>query len=183
MKLIFYPESGHNVCKALFKKMISSARRTVRQFATKLQRFARDCNYGEQTDNQIRGEILSKYTSSYIKRKLPDEGQGLSLAKTPQIAKNCEKVNSQMATICSTKQDSIEVVNYMKESKDNGRDKKPQVSHDKTSYRCGSGIIDTGILLTLSMQRKKIQYVHSSLKALNQKQLGYSWGMSIEQDR
>lgn len=42
-----------------------------------------------------------------------------------------------MAAMYSTKQDSIEVVNYIKGNKGNWRDKKPQVSHDKTRYRCG----------------------------------------------
>ena len=37
----------------------------------------------------------------------------------------------------SAKQNGIEVVNYMKEKKGNRRDKKLQVRHDKTCYRCG----------------------------------------------
>ena len=41
----------------------------------------------------------------------------------------------------STKQDGIEVVNYMKEKKGNWRDKKPQVIHDKTCYRCGKPVL------------------------------------------
>ena len=79
---------------------------------------------------------MCKSTSSYIKRKLLKEGQGLSLARALEIAEKCEKVNSQMAAMSSTKQDGTEIVNYMKEKKGNRRDKKPQVSHDKTCYRC-----------------------------------------------
>ena len=120
-----------------FRKLSQAPGETVRQFAARLRRSAKDCNCREETENQIRDEILCRCPSSYIKRKLIEEGQGLSLARALEIADNCEKVNSQIAAMSSTKQDGIEVVNYTKQKKGNRRDKKLQVSHDKTCYRCG----------------------------------------------
>ena len=57
------------------------------------------CLYGENTDNQIRDEILCKCTSTYIKRKLLEEGQGLTLTRSHEIAENGEKVDSQLAAM------------------------------------------------------------------------------------
>ena len=77
----------------------------------------------------MRDEILCKYTSSYIKRKL----------------------HWRIATICSTKQDSIAVVNYMKEKEGNWRDKKPQVSHDIDDI----DVVSLGILQKAVLQEER----------------------------
>ena len=75
-----------------FRQLTQAPGETIRQFATRLRRAAKDCGYGADSDNQIRDEILSKCTSTYIKRKLLEEGQGLNLDKALEIAENCEKV-------------------------------------------------------------------------------------------
>ena len=137
LNLYFIPKVDTAYARHCFRKLSQAPGETVRQFATRLRRAARDCNYGEETDNQIRDEILCKCTSSYIKRKLFEEGQGLSLDKTLEIAENCEKVNTQMAAMSSTNQEGVEVINYMREKKGNWRDEKSQVSYNKTCYRCG----------------------------------------------
>ena len=94
LNLYFIPKVDTTYARHCFRKLSQAPGETVRQFATRLRRSAKDCNYGEETDNQIRDEILCKCTSSYIKRKLLEEGQGLSLARALEIAENCEKVNS-----------------------------------------------------------------------------------------
>ena len=43
--------------------------------------------------------FASACTSTYVKRKLLEEGQGLTLAKALEIAENCEKVNTQLAAM------------------------------------------------------------------------------------
>lgn len=40
-------------------------------------------------DNQVRDAVLNNCTSTYIKRKLLDEGQGLNLNRTLEIASQC----------------------------------------------------------------------------------------------
>lgn len=94
LNLYFIPKVDTTYARHCFRKLSHSLGETVRQFATRMRLSAKDCNYGEETDNQIRDEILCKCTSSYIKRKLLEEGQGLSLAKALEIAENCEKGNS-----------------------------------------------------------------------------------------
>ena len=72
-----------------FRQLTQSLGETIRHFATRLKRAAKDCGYRADTDNQIRDEILCKCTSTYIKRKLSEEGQGLNLHKALEIAENC----------------------------------------------------------------------------------------------
>jgi hypothetical protein len=123
-----------------FRKLTQAPGETMRQFATRLRQAAKDCNYGEETDNQICDEILCKCTSPYIKRKLLEEGQGLILGRALEIAENCEKVDSQLVAMSSqTTQGGSEVANYVKGKKNdshNGK-KKQAVGQDKNCYRCG----------------------------------------------
>ena len=88
--------------------MVAQARgnNSGKQFgsATRLRRAAKDCDYGADTDNQIRDEILCKCTNTYIKRKLLGEGQGLNLDKALEVAENCEKLNTQLAAMATEKE-------------------------------------------------------------------------------
>lgn len=84
-----------------FRQLTQNAGETVRQFVTKLKQAARDCDYGTDTDNQIRDEVLWKCTSEYVRRKLLEEGQTLTLTRTLEIADQCEKVETQMVAFSS----------------------------------------------------------------------------------
>ena len=55
--------------------------------------------YGGDSDNQIRDAILSKGTSEYLRRKLLEEGRGLTLAVTLEIAARCESIEEQLASM------------------------------------------------------------------------------------
>ena len=89
----FVPKVDTTYARHSFRQLTQTPGETIRQFATRLRRAAKDCDYGEDTDNQIRDEILCKCTNTYIKRKLLEEGQGLTLARALEIAENCEKVD------------------------------------------------------------------------------------------
>ena len=69
-----------------FRQLTRALGETIRQFATRLRLAVKEWNCGEDTDNQIRDEILGKYTNTYIKRKLLEEGHGLTLARALKIA-------------------------------------------------------------------------------------------------
>ena len=45
---------------------------------TRLRNAAKDCDFGTDTDNQIRDAALNKCTSTYTKRKSLEESQGLN---------------------------------------------------------------------------------------------------------
>ena len=126
-----------------FRKLIQTPGETVRQFATRLRCAAKDCAYGEDTDNQIRDEILCKCTTTYINRKLLEEGQGLTLARSLEIAENCEKVDSQLAVMTvDGKGDGAMSVNRIDETKSDSRDRKQSTgatgnNREQTCYRCG----------------------------------------------
>ena len=70
----FSPKVDTTYARYSFIKLIQAPGETVRQFTTGLRRAAKDCVHGEGTDNQIRDEILCKCTSTYVKRKLLEEG-------------------------------------------------------------------------------------------------------------
>ena len=82
-------------------KITQAPGETIRQFATRLRRAAKDCGFGEDTDNPIRYEILCRCTSTCIKRKFVEEGQGLTLDKALEISENCEKVDTQLAAMAT----------------------------------------------------------------------------------
>ena len=89
----FVPKVDTVYARHCFRQLTQAPGETIRQFATRLRRAVTACNYGEDTDNQIRDEILCKCTNTYINRKLLEEGRGLTLAKALEIAENSEEVD------------------------------------------------------------------------------------------
>ena len=134
----FVPKVDTTYARHCFRQLTQAPGESVRQFATRLRRAAKDCDYGADTDNQIRDEILCKCTSTYIKRKLLEEGQGLTLNKALEIAGNCEKVDTQLAAMATegqgakVKEVGTANVNRVEEKK-RGSGKNSQL----TCYRCG----------------------------------------------
>ena len=88
----FVPKVDTTYARHCFRQLTQAPGESVRQFATRLRRAAKDCDYGADTDNQIRDEILCKCTSTYIKRKLLEEGQGLTLNKALEIAETVKRL-------------------------------------------------------------------------------------------
>ena len=93
------PKLNSAFARQTFHQIAQRPGETVQQFATRLRSAARDCEYGNDVENQMRDAVLNKCESLYVKRKLLEEGQGLTLARTLQIAQQCESVESQMAAM------------------------------------------------------------------------------------
>ena len=91
-----------------FRQLTQAPGEIIRQFATRLRRAVKDCDYGDDTDNQIRDEILCKCSNTYIKRKHLEEGRGLTSARALDIAENCEKVDTQLAEMSIEKKERIQ---------------------------------------------------------------------------
>ena len=92
---------------------------TVQQFATRLKKkAAKDCYFGTDSDNQITDAVFNKCTSTYIRRKLLEEGQGLNLNRTLEVAAQCEKIETQLAVL-SVKGEESESINRVNERGNN----------------------------------------------------------------
>ena len=79
----FVPQVNSTFARQTFHQISQKPGETVQQF---------DCDFGTDVDNQIRDKVLNKCTSTYIKRKLLEEGQGLNLKRTLEVAAQCKKL-------------------------------------------------------------------------------------------
>ena len=153
----FVPKANAALARQVFHGINPAAGETIQQFATRLKKAALDCAYGDETDNNIRDAILWKCPSSYIKRRLLEEGDELTLIRTLTLATQCENIETQI----SSRQDSLtsafressisEKVNHLKWKNSVGDGRKHQktgknVSRKETRgegnrgacYRCGA---------------------------------------------
>ncbi|CAB4032581.1 Hypothetical predicted protein [Paramuricea clavata] len=105
----FAPNVNTAYASHSFRKLAKNAGETVRHFVTRLKQAARDCDYGTDTGNQIRDKVLCKCTSAYVRRKLLEEEQILTLTRTLEIAVQCEKVEAQMVAFSHETDETIKV--------------------------------------------------------------------------
>ncbi|XP_070576981.1 uncharacterized protein [Ptychodera flava] len=140
----FVPQVNPAFARQTFHQVVQKQGETVLQFVTRLRKAAKDCNFGVDNDNQIRDAVLNKCLSDYVCWKLMEEGTGLTLTCTLQIADQCEKVEVQMAAL-SVKRLDTETINRLTEKnghphrpKKRGKDIETRAWKEKTCYRCGS---------------------------------------------
>ena len=110
---------------------------TVLQFVTRLRKEGKDCNFGADFGNQIRDAVLCKCRSAYVKRKLLEEREELTLARTLEIAEQCESVEHQMCHL-SLKEPSKEDANRVCETPERPDGKQKRKKNGIRCYRCGS---------------------------------------------
>ena len=67
------------------------------QFVIRLRNEGKDCNFGVDFDNYIRDAVLCKCRSDYVKLKLFEEREELTLARTLEIENQCESADHQMS--------------------------------------------------------------------------------------
>ena len=60
----FAPIVDSTYARHCFRQLAQVPGETIRQFATRLRRASKDCDYGEDTDNQISDEILGKCSTT-----------------------------------------------------------------------------------------------------------------------
>lgn len=140
----FVPQVNTAFARQTFHKLCQKQGENVQQFSTRLRQTARDCAFGVETDNQIRDAILSKCTSDYVRRKLLEEGRGLTLARTLELASQCERIEEQMAAMSlSDGQRETETVHRVtqkggKYAKTRGKSmNKEEGKSERKCYRCG----------------------------------------------
>ena len=131
-----------------FRQLQQNASETVSQFASRLKRYAKDCDYGTDTDNQIRDEILQKCKSDYLRRKLLEEGPGLTLARTLELASNVKKSTPKwpLCRFIQPNTTAAMTTSQLNSPTTNSRDQRPRNSRrpraipqkESTCYRCGN---------------------------------------------
>ncbi|KAJ8333769.1 hypothetical protein SKAU_G00410880 [Synaphobranchus kaupii] len=143
LNLYFVPQVNAAFARQTFHKLTQNSGETIQQFATRLRQAARHCDYGGDADNQLRDAILSRCTSMYVKRKLLEEGPGLTLNRTLELASQCENVEEQMSAMSGATKAETETVHHAaqkggrnaKYSKGKPTGKSDQ--NERKCYRCG----------------------------------------------
>lgn len=139
----FVPQVNAAYAHQTFHKLSQKQGETVQQIGTHLRQAAKDCDFRGDRGNQIRDAILCKYTSEYVRRKLLEEGPGLTLARTLEVASQCERVEEQLAAMSVTRErkegDTVNrIATTEKEKYTKPKVKmKEQNKTDRQCYRCG----------------------------------------------
>lgn len=150
----FVPQVNVPYARQLFNAVELSDGETFQQFSTRLRKLAVDCNYGADTDNHIRDALLWRCKSPYIKRRLLEEGEDLTLARALTVAAQCEKIEEQMVTTHGNSAAGGERVNRVSSRPTGDRGKNIHKHHPNsrsqyvkegprkqtkgTCYRCGN---------------------------------------------
>jgi len=93
----FLPKVNTAFTRQKFYRLQQKEGETVLQFVTRLRKEGKDCNFGADFDNKIRDAVLCKCRSDYVRRKQREERVELTLARTLEIAEQCESVAHQMS--------------------------------------------------------------------------------------
>ena len=129
----FVPQVNSAFARQTFHRITQNPGETVQQFVTRLRKAAKDCDFGTDTDNQIRDAVLNKCTSTYIKRKLLEEGHGLNFTPTLMVAAKCENIETQLAAL-SVKVKESESINKINERSNNPSTNKEGGSKGEIRY-------------------------------------------------
>ena len=128
----FVPKTNTAHARHEFKNTLPLENETVSQYHVRLAAVAKDCDFKTDNDNQIRDQILFHCKSEYLQRRLLEEGDDLTLAKTLTLATECERVECRLKTL-NVGKSVVSNVNKVSRPKKNKQDKT-----DIVCYRCGN---------------------------------------------
>ena len=83
----------------VFRSMEQHDGETLAQFVTRLRQVVKDCDYGEQAENQIRDQVVQRCKSHELRRKLLEKEEKLTLELLLSTAANHERVQSQLESM------------------------------------------------------------------------------------
>ena len=95
----FIPKVNSTYQNHVFRSMEQQDGETVAQFVTRLKQVVKDCDYGDQSDNQIRDQVVQRCKSHALRRKLLEKGENLTLALLLATAATHEAVQSQLGSM------------------------------------------------------------------------------------
>ena len=147
----FIPHVNNAYARHQFNLLMPKEGESIRPFATRLRHAIRDCQYTPaEADKQIRDSILRKCKSDYLRRKLLEEGKDLTLARTLEIAEQCESIETHMAALSTTSGEAAPAAAKSQVNRVSSGGVKPKFNkgkgersyHDrskssKACYRCG----------------------------------------------
>ena len=133
----FLPKVNAAFARQKFHRLQQKEGETVLQFVTRLRKEGKDCTFGADFDNQIRDAVLCKCRSDYVRRKLLEERAELTLARTLEIAEQCESVDRQMSHL-SVSGPRKEDANRVYETPERPDGKQNRKKNGIPCYRCGS---------------------------------------------
>ena len=136
----FLPKVNSAFARQKFHRLQQKEGETVLQFVTRLRKEGKDCNFGADFDNQLRDAVLCKCRSDYVRRKLLEEREELTLARTLALAEQCESVEHQMSQLSMSEPSKVDANRVYEKA---GRPKSKQRSKGNKGreihcYRCGS---------------------------------------------
>ena len=110
------------------------------QFVTRLRKEGKDCNFGADFDNQLSDAVLCKCRLDYVRRKLLEEREELTLARTLELAEQCESVEHQMSQHSMSEPSKVDANRvYEKAGKPKSKQRsKGNKGREIHCYRCGS---------------------------------------------
>ena len=132
----FLPKANAAFARQKFHRLQQKEGETVLQFVTRLRKEGKDCNFGADFDNQIRDAVLCKCRSDYVKRKQLEEREELTLARTLEIAEQCESVDHQMSHL-SVREPNKEDANRVYETPKRPDGKQKRKKNGIRRYRFG----------------------------------------------
>ena len=94
----FIPKENSTYQNHVFRSMEQRDGKTVAQFVTRLKQPVKDCDNCDQSDNQIRDQVVQRRTAHALKRKLLEKGENLTLALLLTTGATYEAVQSQLAS-------------------------------------------------------------------------------------
>ena len=95
----FIPKVNLTYQNHVFCSMEQKDGETVAQFVTRLKQVVKDCDYGDQSDNQIRDQVVQQCKSHALRSKLLEKEENLTLALLLTTAATQEAVQSQLASM------------------------------------------------------------------------------------
>ena len=135
----FVPRANAAYARHQFRQIAQRPGETTLQFVTRLRQVAKDCEYGGETENQIRDEVISKCLSGDLRRKLLEAGPDLTLTRTLELAEQSERVEEQLSMYAQASGGSEERVNRVADKQRRKPRGKTDVKNKSQSrcYRCG----------------------------------------------
>ena len=131
----FSPKANVPYERHVFHQMRQEDGETIDQFVVKLKNQADNCSFRNDVTEQIRDQVIDKYKSSSLRKRLLEGGQELKLEEVQQIARTMEAVEIQakrMELPCS------DHVNYIQKKQGYGRNKDANRKDKvKGCFRCG----------------------------------------------